>query len=141
LSPADQPYEYGSIVLVADMLDPHGRNPKDRPCVIVTGPGSAPGGQKIVVAISTVVPEPLPDDYVLLPYMDPRHPRTGLNKRNAAIGRWVEAIEESRIIRRLGIVPDKQLKALAEILARLNEAKGGPVEDDGTERTREDDDR
>ncbi len=119
MSPADPHYAYGSIVLVADMLDPHGRNPKDRPCVVVTDPEAMPDGWELVVAISTVLPDPLPDDYVPLPYMNPRHPRTGLNKRNAAIGGWVEVMEESRILRKLGHVPGKQLKALTEILARL----------------------
>ncbi len=56
---------YGSIVVVEGMVDPHGRNPKDRPCVVVTSPGDAPEGHQIVVAISTLLPDPLPDDYVL----------------------------------------------------------------------------
>jgi mRNA-degrading endonuclease toxin of MazEF toxin-antitoxin module len=119
LSPADPHYAYGSIVVVADMLDPQGRHPKDRPCVVVTQPESTPEGWQLVVAISTRLPDPLPNDHVLLPYMNPRHPRTGLDKRNAAIGGWVEVIEESRIIRKLGHVPGKQIKALTEILARL----------------------
>ena len=87
MSRMEPPYAYGSIVLVADMLDPQGRNPKDRPCVIATDREATPEGYELVVAISTVLPSPLPDDYVLLPYMDPRHPRTGLTKKNAAIGR------------------------------------------------------
>jgi len=32
------PTRYGDIVLVADFVDPQGRNPKDRPCVVVTDP-------------------------------------------------------------------------------------------------------
>jgi PemK-like, MazF-like toxin of type II toxin-antitoxin system len=128
LSLTDPPYAYGTIVLVADMLDPQGRKPKDRPCVIITEPGDAPDGYQVVVAISTRLPDPLPDDYVLLPYMDPRHPRTGLNKRNAAIGRWVEVIEESRIIQKLGHVPGKQIKVLTEILDRLYPTEGDDEE-------------
>jgi hypothetical protein len=106
----------GSIVLVAAMLDPHGRNPKDRPCVVVTEPGDAPEGFHAVVAISTIVPDPLPEDYVLLPWHPRRHPKTGLDKRNAAIGRWVEVVDSSRIIRKVGVVPDAQLMALAVVL-------------------------
>ncbi len=44
---------------------------------------------------------------------------TGLNKKNAAIGRWVKVVEDSRIIRTIGIVPDKPLWALIDILDRL----------------------
>ena len=53
MSPADPADAYGQIVLVADMLAPHGRNPKDRPCVVVTRPGDARAGHQVVVAIST----------------------------------------------------------------------------------------
>ena len=129
MSPADPPpFAHGSIVLVAGMLDPHGRNPKDRPCVVVTKPGDAPPGHQVVVAISTLLPDPLPDDYVPLPWHRSNHPRTGLNKKNAAIGRWVEIVEDSRIVRAIGIVPDRPLMALVEVLNRLY-----PIEDDGEE--------
>ncbi len=121
--PDTDTYAYGDIILVSGLLDPQGRNPKDRPCVVITNPERSPDGRQLVVAISTVLPDPLPDDYVLLPYMDPRHPRTGLNKRNAAIGRWVSEVDESQIIRKVGIVPGKQIRALAEILARLGRAE------------------
>jgi hypothetical protein len=84
------------------------------------------------VAISTVLPAILPDDYVLLPWQRPYHPKTGLNKRNAAIGRWVEVIEDSRIIRTVGIVPGKPLMALAEVLERLY-----PIDDADNEGTTE----
>jgi mRNA-degrading endonuclease toxin of MazEF toxin-antitoxin module len=131
LSPADPPYTYGSIVLVADMLDPQGRHPKDRPCVVVTQPESTPEGRQLVVAISTRLPDPLPDDHVLLPWQRPHHPKTGLNMRNAAIGRWVEMIDEGRIIRKLGFVPDRPLLALTKVLDRLY-----PIDDaDGEETT------
>ena len=124
MSGADPPYAYGDIVLVSGLLDPQGRNPKDRPCVVVTNPAMSPEGRQLVVAISTTLPDTLPDDYVLLPYHHAHHPRTGLNRRNAAIGRWVREVEESQILRKVGIVPGKQIRALAEILARLDAAEG-----------------
>lgn len=76
-------------------------------------------GYQLVVAISTVLPADLPDDHVLLPYQDPRHPRTDLNRRNAAIRRWVDVVEESQILRKIGVVPGKQIRALAEVIVRL----------------------
>jgi hypothetical protein len=122
LTPMDPADAHGSIVLVADMLDPQGRNPKDRPCVVVTKPGDAPPGHQVVVAISTLLPDPLPDDYVPLPWHRSNHPKTGLNKKNAAIGRWVE---DSRIMRTIGIVPDKPLMALVEVIDRIYPPDGG----------------
>lgn len=114
-------HHFGDIVLIRDLLDPHGRNPKDRPCVVVTDPANPrPPGRHLVVAISTVVPDLLPDFYVLLPYQQPRHPKTGLTRRNAAILRWVEEIDESRMLRELGIVPNRQLAEMVAIFARLD---------------------
>ncbi len=132
MSPADPPgpgHAYGDIVLVSGLLDPQGRNPKDRPCVVVGDPKAPAEGTLLVVAISTVLPDPLPDDYVPLPYHRPWHPRTGLNKRNAAVGRWVQEVERSRILRKVGIVPGKQLVALAEVLRRLARSATEGVQD------------
>ena len=47
----------GDIVIVIDLLDPQGRNPKNRPCVIVSSPERfAAGGPFDVVAITTLLP-------------------------------------------------------------------------------------
>jgi hypothetical protein len=43
-----------------------------------------------VVAITTFIPDPMPDDHVLIPYQRPRHPRTALDKRAAAVCSWIE---------------------------------------------------
>lgn len=59
---------FGDIVLIEQLTDRSGRNPKDRPAVVVT-PGAelTPGFPIQVVAISTLVPTPLPPDHVLMP--------------------------------------------------------------------------
>ena len=129
MSPASPDHAYGDVVLVEGLLDPQGRNPKDRPCVVVTNPDSPPDGRQLVVAISTVLPDPLPDDHVPLPYMDPRHPKTGLNRRNAAIGRWIREVDDSQIVRKLGVVPGNQIRALAEVLERLRVAEDEPTDE------------
>jgi mRNA-degrading endonuclease toxin of MazEF toxin-antitoxin module len=122
--PAPPVYRYGEIVLVADFLDPNGVNPKDRPCVIVTDPKvPSLGGPHRVVAISTLLPNPLPPGYVLLPYYHPSHPVTGLNRRAAAICPWLEVIEEDRIIRRLGMVPGRKLLEITAELDRISPAE------------------
>ena len=91
--------------------------------MVVTDPKSpAPDGTQLVVAISTIVPDPLPPGYVLLPWQRPHHPVTGLNKRNAAICPWIDEVEDRRILRQLGVVPGRQLAMIADVLARM--AKG-----------------
>jgi mRNA-degrading endonuclease toxin of MazEF toxin-antitoxin module len=119
---------YGEIVLVSALLDPQGRHPKDRPCVIVTPNDELGEGLPLqVVAITTYLPTPLPADHVLLPYMDPRHPKTGLNKKNAAVCSWLARIAEDRVIRSVGFTPGKQLVAIAELLERRRLAGGEPT--------------
>jgi mRNA-degrading endonuclease toxin of MazEF toxin-antitoxin module len=123
---------HGEIVLVSALLDPQGRNPKDRPCVVIS-PASEPGeGLPIkVVAITTLIPDPMPDDHVLIPYQRPRHPRTGLNRRAAAVCSWIEWIDEGRVIRPVGFVPARQLLAIAQVLARLDAAGEEAPADEG----------
>ncbi len=61
--------KYGDIVIVADVLDPNGRNPKNRACVVVTPSEEIEvGGPLDVVAITSLVPDPLRGDQVPLPW-------------------------------------------------------------------------
>ena len=116
------PLHDGQIVIVSDMTDPNGVNPKDRPSVVVTPTDEIdPEGAVIVVAISTLLPGPAPDDCVELPW-DPRgHPRTGLRTRFAAVIPWIQEISSERVIGSIGHVPGKQLSAIAAELAELRD--------------------
>jgi mRNA-degrading endonuclease toxin of MazEF toxin-antitoxin module len=114
----------GDIVIVVDLLDPQGRNPKDRACVLVSTPERiAAGGPYKMVAITTVLPNPLPFDHVPLPWYAQRHPRTGLNKRNAAVCSWRVEVEASRIDRTIGRIPDKHLYKIDAILLSLEKVE------------------
>lgn len=111
---------HGEIVIVTDLVDPMGRNPKDRPRVIVTPSDRiAEGGPVDVVAITSKLPEPLPIDHVRLPWTPRRSARTGLRKPNAAVCSWVVEVEDSRIDRVIGHVPDKELLQIAILLQTL----------------------
>ncbi len=112
----------GDIVIVKGLLDPRGRNPKNRPAVVVTPSEElATGGPIFVVAITTSLPETLPDDYVLLPWSRPRHPRTGLNEPNAAVCHWLVTVEADRIFRIIGRAPASHLGRMLAELKRLYE--------------------
>ena len=117
----------GDIVIIDSLLDPQGRNPKDRACVLI-GPQEQidAGGPLDVVAITTLLPDLLPFDHVLLPWDFRRHPRTGLNKRNAAVCTWVVEVDASRIIRRIGHVPGKQFLQIAVVLRALQGGDESP---------------
>jgi mRNA-degrading endonuclease toxin of MazEF toxin-antitoxin module len=114
--------QFGEIVLVSELLDPHDRNPKDRPTVVVTPTADIdPTLPLQIVAITTFLPDPLPDDHVLLPFYHPRHPRTGLNKRCAAVCFWLARVEDSRVLRTIGFVPGRQMLEIEVVLARLKD--------------------
>ena len=117
---------YGDIAIVSGLPDPFGRNPKDRPVVIVTPTDELREGRPIfVVAITTTLPDPLPDDYITLPWSRPRHPRTGLNSRNAVVCHWLVEVELSRVLRTIGRAPASKLDEIEEILRRLAGESGG----------------
>lgn len=110
----------GDIVIIAGLLDPQGRNPKDRACVLISPRGMIEvGGPFDVVAITTLLPDPLPFDHIPLPWHPRRHPRTGLTRRNAAVCTWLVEVEASRAIRTIGHVPGKQMLRIASVLRAL----------------------
>jgi len=113
---------YGQIVIVSGMADPNGVNHKDRPSVVVTPTNEILlDGPVVVVAISTLLPGPIPDDHVELPW-DPRgHPRTGLRTRCAAVVPWIQEVPAARIIKSIGTVPGKQLETIAAKLVELRD--------------------
>jgi hypothetical protein len=103
---------------MARMLDPQGRNPKDRPVVIVTAGDEIRAGEPIVVvAISGQLDEVPPEDQVELPWHPRGHPKTGLRKRCTAVCTWLAEIRHEDILEHKGNVPGKYL---IEILKKLS---------------------
>jgi mRNA-degrading endonuclease toxin of MazEF toxin-antitoxin module len=112
-------HRYGQIVVVPGMLDPNGVNPKDRPAVIVTPTDEITETDSVeVVAITTLLPGPLPADSVRLPWHRSGHPRTGLKTNCAAMCSWIAEADPSQI-RALGVVPAAQMLEIARKLAEL----------------------
>jgi len=70
---------------------------------------------------------PCPPDAVAMQYHPRGHPKTGLKTRCAAFARWLVEVDPGQIARKIGHVPPRDLRALAEILDRLS-----PI-DDGRE--------
>jgi len=98
------PLQLGRIVW-AEMTDANGL-PKLRPAVIVTPSDRiTPAVPLDVIAVTSRVPEPLPSDHVLLPWHAQGHPRTGLNRKCAAVCTWVARIRHTDIRDVAGVVP------------------------------------
>jgi hypothetical protein len=98
------PVRFGQIVW-AEMADANGIR-KLRPAVVVTPSDRLQeSGPFEVVAVTSQVPQPLPDDHVLLPWHSQGHPRTGLNRKCAAVCTWLARISPSDIKGMAGVVP------------------------------------
>ena len=113
--------QQGHIVW-ALMCDLNGRNSKQRPAVVITATDEIQDdGEVVVVAITSTLEDPLPDGYVLLPWHQQRHPRTGLNKRCAACCKWLVPIKVSDVEQIVGRVPDQEMKTILEQIPRASD--------------------
>lgn len=116
------PLQFGQIVW-AEVADANGIR-KARPAVIVTPSDRiSPSETLEVVAITSRLPHPLPDDHVLLPWHPRGHPRTGLTCKCAAVCTWLARISPSDIQSVAGLVPGP---LLLTILSKITAAHPAP---------------
>ena len=114
----------GRIVLV-EMSDPQGRNPKLRPAIVVSKTGQeCETGFLTVVALTTRIDQAPIEFSVRLPWHRDGHPRTQLRQSGVAVCNWFAAISPKEIVEVKGIVPPREL---TRILA-LVEAQRSPIE-------------
>ena len=114
--------EQGRIVLVT-VPDPQKRNVKTRPAVIISETEQIErDGRIMCVAITSSIPDEIPNDCVLLPFHPTGKVRTGLKKRSMAMCSWFFEIEENEIEKYIGVVP---FALLSEIVDRA-EASDSP---------------
>jgi hypothetical protein len=136
------PLQLGRIVW-ADIADANGVR-KLRPAVIVTPSDRITSVAPLeVIAVTSRVPEPLPNDHVLLPWHAQGHPRTGLNRRCAAVCTWVARINHDDIRDVAGVIqghscwrsyPRFQRYCLLHPILRLRQASN-PASNQLVERT------
>jgi mRNA-degrading endonuclease toxin of MazEF toxin-antitoxin module len=123
--------QLGRIVW-AEIADANGI-PKLRPAVIVTPSDRiTPATPLDIIAVTSRVPEVLPDDHVLLPWHAQGHPRTGLNRKFAAVCTWVARIRHTDIRDVAGVVPGAvMLEILSKVTALLSPPSDPPAEAGG----------
>jgi len=107
--------------------------PKLPPAVIVTPSDRiTPAAPLDIIAVTSRVPEPLPDDHVLLPWHAQGHPRTGLNRKCAAVCTWVARICDTDIRDIAGVVPGAvMLESLSKVTALRSPPSDPPAEAGG----------
>jgi len=114
----DRPLQLGQIVWAA-MADANGIR-KERPAIVVTPTAEIAASPLLtVLAITSRLPQPLPDDHVLLPWHPQKHPRTGLNRQCAAVCSWVAQIAPADIRGVAGLTPVAVLTTILSKIAAL----------------------
>src|SRR5207249_9975659 len=73
-----------------------------------------------LVAITTRLPKPLPDDHVLLPWDRQGKARSGLRRKCAAVASWVAEVSASEIRQVVGVLPPAAINTLLAKVAGLS---------------------
>jgi mRNA-degrading endonuclease toxin of MazEF toxin-antitoxin module len=114
VSPSRLP-QLGSVVW-AELADAHG-NRKVRPAVVVTPTADIVAERPLrVVAVTTRLSTPLPDDHVLLPWDPQGRARSGLRRRCAAVASWQAEIPVGDVRQVVGHLPPA---VIGELLAKI----------------------
>jgi hypothetical protein len=116
------PIQFGQIDW-AELADANGIRKLRPPVVVTPADRLSASGPVEVVAITSRLPQPLPADHVLLPWHARGHPRTGLNRKCAAVCTWVARINPGDIQGIGGIVPGP---VLLDILSKFAPAAPAP---------------
>ena len=101
----------GDVVLVKDLLDPDGMNPKTRPAVVVGFLDCFQG-----IAVSTQFSRPLLAHEILL-YDGKMWNRTGLMRPCVANCQWRVKFDEKAVIAKLGHPLPDQLQQITDYFA------------------------
>lgn len=113
---AARPPQLGSVIW-AELADANGFR-KVRPAVVITPTTDIASGRTLrVLAITTRVPRPLPDDHVLLPRDRQGKVRSGLRKSCAAVTSWQAEIALSDVQQVAGVLPSAIITKLLSKLA------------------------
>jgi hypothetical protein len=115
------------MIVWAWTVDSAGCNPKSRPAVLLFSEDEVPPGEPLpAIAITGTLPKPLPSDYVELPWHRSRHPRTGLNKRCAAVCGWKMLVTPGDEVRILGRVPDSLFQEICSKVQAMHPLPPSP---------------
>jgi mRNA-degrading endonuclease toxin of MazEF toxin-antitoxin module len=107
--------QLGSVVW-AELADSHGAR-KVRPAVVVTPTAEITAEATVrVVAITTRLASPLPEDHVLLPWDPQGKARSGLKRKCAAVASWLAELPVRDVQEVVGILPPA---VIAELLSKV----------------------
>ena len=101
--------------------DPRGKNTKRRPVVVIDLP-ALDDTLFTWCAVTSRVPNPIPDTLVKLPWQDQPggHPTTGLTLECVAHCTWIQSSPKSSVLAVRGYVPQKTFRKLIDRINLLN---------------------
>lgn len=93
-------------VIDIETTDPCGRNKKRRPVVVLTDTDQLPGADEFVVAaISTQFSDPLPSNWIPLPWSRDGRGRSGLSKPCVVKCDWIRRVTRQEVVFIRGWLP------------------------------------
>jgi mRNA-degrading endonuclease toxin of MazEF toxin-antitoxin module len=114
--------QLGNVVW-AEVDDANGYR-KARPAVVITATDAIALDHPIrLVAITTRIPAPLPEDHVLLPWDRQGKARSGLRKKCVAVASWQLEIPAERV-QVVGMLPPA---VIGELLTRVAALSNPPI--------------
>lgn len=120
------PLVFGRIVW-AEVADPHGRNPKVRPLVVLSPTADiTPDGVIRAVACSTRVGMAPADVCVPLPWDRTGHPKTKLREPTVAVCSWAVELPVAAVLDTAGVVSGRHILAIQSAMKRIETEASPP---------------
>ena len=103
-------YSFGQIVLAPVVDGTPDKNPKDRPCVIISKNTENDAGEDfLIIPITKDIPNPCPFYNIIIPHDNESRKITRLKYYSVAKCNWAFEIPQQRIIRPFGQMLDDTL--------------------------------
>ena len=108
----------GQVVEVV-IADPRGQNKKPRPAVVLSATDELSSADEfVVVAISTKLTDPLPPDWILLPWSSDGRTKSGLTRPSVAKCRWLRKVTRKEIVYVRGWLPNTVMRDIMQTVAK-----------------------
>ena len=108
----------GQVVEVA-ITDPCGQNKKRRPVVILTATDELSDTEEFVVAaISTKLSDPLPPDWIPLPWSQDGRAKSGLTEPCVVKCRWLAKVTQKDVVFVRGHLPPTIMRDIMRVVPK-----------------------
>ena len=108
----------GQVVNV-EIADPRGQNKKLRPVVILTATHEiSDEGNLVVAAISTKLADPLPADWISVPWSRDGHAGSGLTEPSVVKCHWLVRVTTADVVSVRGYLRDTDMQNIMAVVSK-----------------------